>query len=131
MARCRKKLKMKLRKETIYTIFALGFLVAGLLCFLSFTKSGDVFISVNDTLIKYFGSMRFLFPFVFLFFGMFFLRLKVFISKPHVAIGYTIAFASLTGLLQAGSVGMRLFNILATILGTAGTELVYIAGLFV
>lgn len=131
MARRRKKLKLKLRKETIYTLFALGFLVAGLLCFLSFTKSGDVFITLNDLLIHYFGSMQYLFPFVFIFFGFFFLRLKMFLSRPHVAIGYTIAFTSLTGLLQMGNVGMRLFNILATILGGAGTELVYIAGLFV
>lgn len=131
MARRRKKLKVKLRKETVYTLFALGFLVAGLLCFLSFTKSGDVFVTLNDVLTKYFGPMQYLFPFVFLFFGMFFLRLKMFLSKPHVAIGYAIAFTSLTGLLQAGSIGVRLFNILATILGNAGTELVYIAGVFV
>lgn len=131
MARRRKKLKVKLRKETIYTLFALGFLVAGLLCFLSFTKSGDVFVTLNDVLVRYFGTMRFIFPFVFLFFGMFFLRLKMFLSRPHVAIGYAIAFASLTGLLQAGAVGMKLYGLLSTILGNAGTELVYIAGLFV
>lgn len=130
MAR-RKKIKVKLRKETIYTLFALGFLVAGLLCFLAFTKSGDVFITLDTILVNYFGGLRFIFPFVFIFFGMFFLRLKMFLSKPHVAIGYVIAFASLTGLIQAGSVGMKLFNLLSVILGNAGTELVYIAGLFV
>lgn len=130
MAR-RKKFKVKLRKETVYTLFALGFLVAGILGFLSFTKSGEVFITINDVLTRYLGSMRFVFPFAFIFFGMLFLRLKMFLSRPHVAIGYAIAFVSLTGLLQTGIVGIRLFTILSTILGDAGTELVYIAGIFV
>lgn len=127
----RKKFKVKLKTETIYTLFALGFLVAGLLGFLSFTKSGEVFIAINDLLVRYFGGLRFIFPFIFIFFGLLFLRMKAFISRPHIAIGYTIAFISLVGLLQTGLIGMRLFNILATILGNAGTELVYIAGVFV
>lgn len=130
MAR-RKKFKVKLKNETIYTLFALGFLVAGILGFLSFTNQGDVFITLNDMLIRYFGGMRFVFPFVFIFFGLLFLRMKMFLSRPHVAIGYTIAFVSLVGLLQTGMVGARLFTILSTILGNAGTELVYIAGAFV
>ena len=130
MAR-RKKFKVKLKNDTIYTLFALGFLVAGILGFLSFTNQGDVFITLNDVLIRYFGGMRFIFPFVFIFFGFLFLRMKFFLSRPHVAIGYAIAFVSLVGLLQTGMVGVRLFNILATILGNAGTELVYIAGIFV
>lgn len=131
MAKRRKKLKVKLRKETVYTLFALGFFVVGLLGLLSFTKSGQVFIVINRLLVHYFGTLRFLFPFVFLFFGMFFLRLKVFFSKPHVAIGYAISFVSLAGLLESGNFGVKLYNLLVTILGNAGTELVYIAGVFV
>lgn len=127
----RKKIKVKLRKETVYTLFSLGFFVIGLLGLLSFTKSGQVFIVVNSLLVHYFGTLRFLFPFVFLFFGMFFLRLKMFFSKPHVAIGYSISFVSLAGLLESGNFGMRLYTLLFNILGNAGTELVYIAGVFV
>ncbi len=128
----RRKLKMKLRKETIYTLFALGFIVVGLLQLLAFTKQGDVFITLNDILTRYLGSLRFLFPFVFIFFGFFFLQFKkFFLSRPHVAIGYLITFISLTGLLKTGIVGERLFQILSDILGNAGTSIVYIAGFFV
>ncbi|HEV2339610.1 MAG TPA: DNA translocase FtsK [Patescibacteria group bacterium] len=130
MAR-RRRFKLKLKNDTVFTLFALLFFVAALLGFLSFTNSGEVFITLNTILIHYFGAMEYAFPFVFLFWGFFFLRFKFFLSRPHVAIGYFITFVALSGLLREGVIGVRLFQILSDILGVAGTSIVYIAGCFV
>ncbi|MGH7246075.1 MAG: DNA translocase FtsK 4TM domain-containing protein, partial [Candidatus Levyibacteriota bacterium] len=128
----KKRLKVKLKKETVYTILALGLLVTGLLGFLSFTQSGEVLVFTYGEQQKYFGSLSLLFPITLILFGFLFLRFKKFwLSKPHVAIGFVISFLSLLALLKTGAIGQRLFQILSDILGQTGTDLVYIAGLFV
>ncbi len=131
MAKRGRRSKMKLRKETVYTLFALGFLVASVFAGLSFARSGDVFVTLNDILKMQLGSMMYLLPLLLFFVGMFFLRLKFFLSKAHLSIGYIIAFFSLTALLKSGAAGERSYQILEDILGIAGTNIVYIAGLFV
>lgn len=123
--------KVQLRKETIYTLFALGFVVVGILQLLSFSKQGDVLITVQQILEQNFSTMQYLFPFVFIFVGFLFFRFKFFLSRPHVTIGYILAFFSLVGLLKTGAVGRHMFQILSDILGNVGSDLVYIAGVFV
>ncbi len=129
--RGRRKKTMKLKKETVYSLFALGFLVASVFVGLSFARSGDVFITLHDVLAKELGSMMYLLPLLLFFFGMTSLRLKFFLSRAHLSIGYLIAFFSLTALLKSGSIGGHSYQILSDILGIAGTNIVYIAGLFV
>ncbi len=123
--------KVQLRKETIYTLFALGLVVVGILQFLSFSRQGDVLMTVQQMLEQNFSSMQYLFPFVFIFIGFLFFRFKFFLSKPHVTIGYIITFFSLVGILKSGAVGRHMFQILSDILGNVGSDLVYIAGVFV
>ena len=127
----RKNAKMKLKKETVYTLFALGFLVSSLFVGLSFVRSGEVFITLNDILRQELGSMMYLLPLLLFFFGMTSLRWKFFLSRPHLSIGYLLAFFSLTALVKSGSVGAHSYQVLEDILGVAGTNIVYIAGLFV
>lgn len=128
----RKGLKLKLKSSTIYTVFSLGVIASGILLFLSYSRSGDSFVLLNELLIQNFGWISFLFPIVLILFGFFFLRLKkFFLSQPHVAIGFLISFLSLTALTRAGTIGEQLFQVLAEILTVAGADIVFIAGLFV
>ena len=83
----RKAFKVKLKKNTIYSIFGIGSLLAAGLFFLSFTRNGESAIAINDVLTEKFGATAFLFPFVPVFFGLMFLHLKMFLSRPNVAIG--------------------------------------------
>jgi DNA segregation ATPase FtsK/SpoIIIE, S-DNA-T family len=127
----KKGFKLKLKKNTIYTLFGLGFFFVFGLLLLSFTRSGDSFILLNSELEDKFGWTAFLFPFVLFFFGMLFLNLKMYLSRPNVAIGYALFFVSLVGLTKSGTFGTGLFTIFEEILTTAGADLVFIAGLFV
>src|SRR5690349_20011175 len=99
--------RVKLKKETIDTLFALAAFVAGLLQFLSFSKQGDALIALALFLDRNFGQMQYGFPLVFIFLAFLFFRFKFFLSKPHVAIGYGLTFFSTVGVLRSGSVGMH------------------------
>src|SRR3989344_9417365 len=127
----RNKLKIKLKKGTIYSIFAFGFIVAGIILLLSFTKNGSSFILVNNLLERYFGNVSFLFPFVLIFFGFLFLKLKLFLSGINVTIGFLLFFLSLSAIMRSGLVGRELFGILSDILTDIGASIVYLAGILV
>lgn len=128
----KKGLKLKLKKNTVYTIFSLGTFLLTALTLLSFTKSGESLIQVNEFLLTRFGWTSYLFPFALLFFAFLFLHLKNFyLSRPNVAIGYLLLFISLLGLTKAGSIGREISKILSEILTIAGADLVFIAGAIV
>jgi S-DNA-T family DNA segregation ATPase FtsK/SpoIIIE len=65
------------------------------------------------------------------FFGFFFLKLRFFLSKPNIAVGFLIFFVSLLGLAKAGSFGLYLNQLLSEIITDTGAFLVYLAGVFV
>jgi len=124
----KKHFRVKLRKNTIYSITALFLLAGGALSLLSFTRSGSSFITVNDMVQNYFGLLGILFPLLLILFAFFFLRLKFFISKPNVAAGFLVFFFSLLSLARSGVVGNYLFALLAGIITPLGSIIVYLAG---
>jgi len=125
------KFKLKLKKDTVYSIFAFGLILGGLLLLLSFSKSGESFTVINDLLNKYFGLFSLLFPIAIILLGFFFLKLKMFISRPNVAVGFLLFFISIAGLFKGGSFGSYIYQVLADILNGPGANLVYIAGLLI
>ncbi|MBI2420521.1 MAG: DNA translocase FtsK, partial [Candidatus Levybacteria bacterium] len=127
----RGKLKLKLRKNTIYTIFGVGVVLSGIILALSFTGSGGSFIYVNDMLKYYFGGTSILLPALLVFFGLLFLRLKFFLARPHVSVGFLILVLSLATLFRSGFVGEYVFLRIAEVISGAGTYLVSLAGIFI
>ncbi len=127
----RHKFKVKLKKNTVYSIFAFLLILVGLLLGLSFTRNGSSFVILNDYLIRYFGKVAILFPVVLVLLGFFFLKLRFFLSKPNVAIGALIFYSCVLGLSSEGLIGMRLHLLLANILTNIGAFFVYLAGIFV
>ncbi len=127
----RQKFKIKLKKNTVYSIFAFLVILSGLLFGLSFTKNGASFISINDYLVSYFGALAILFPILLILLGFFFLKLRFVLSKPNVIVGFLIFFFSLLGLSTEGSLGLYLYNALVGIIYPIGTFLVFLAGIFV
>src|SRR3989344_3584496 len=127
----RQKFKLKLKKTTIYSIFSFGLIISGLILLLSFSKSQPSFILITQYLNKYFGSISILFPITLILLGFLFLKLRFFLSRPNVSIGFLLLFLSLDALLRSGAVGEYLFSVLADVLTEAGANLVYFAGIFV
>ena len=127
-----KPFKLKLKKKTIYTLFAIGsFLVAAILV-VSFSKHGTSTLIINGLLKETFGSLGFMAPIAFIFLGFLFLHVKrLYLSRLNVFLGYMLFFVSLLGLTRAGAVGQELFNIFAEILSPRIADVVFIGGLLV
>lgn len=127
----KRKFKLNLKKDTVYSIFSFGLILSGLILTLSFSKSGDSLIDLNNLLKHYFGAVSFLFPIVLILFGFFLLKLKFFLSRPHVALGFFLIFIAVDGLSKAGIVGNYLFLTLAEVVTNIGAYLIYVGGFFV
>lgn len=127
----KQKFKIKLKKNTVYSIFAFLVILSGILFGLSFSRSGESFISINDYLSGYFGALAILFPILLILLGFFFLKLKFVLSKPNVIVGFLIFFLCLLGLSREGSLGSYLNNLIAEIIYPLGAFFVYISGVFV
>ena len=127
----KQKIKFKLKKGTVYSIFAFGFIVLGIILLLSFSRNGSSFILINDLLNKYFGGTAFLFPFVLIFFGFLFFKLKMFLSGVNVSLGYLLFFLSLSAFTRGGVIGDGLFGTISSILNDIIAKLIYFAGILI
>lgn len=127
----KRRLKLKLKKETIYTIFAFGLFAGSALVLLSFSKSGESFVLINDLLTRIFGFCLVFVPILLMLFGFLFLRLKFFLSKANIFIGFLFFFISIAALAKSGTFGRGLFNFLSNTLTDSGSVVVFFAALFI
>lgn len=127
-SRRKRSTKFKLKKNTVYNIFAVGSFLISIFLFLSYAQSGDSMVILNDMLTGFFGSLSFLIPVFLVFLGFFFLRLKSYISRPNVIIGFLLTSLSLISLFRTGVFGTKLYEILSEILTVPGAGIVFIAG---
>ena len=123
--------KFKLRNNTVYSIFAFGLILIGLLSLLSFSHNGSSLVAINNQLWNYFGFSSYLFPFVLIFFGFFFLRLKFYLSRTNVSLGFALLFISIDAITKGGVVGGYLFQLLSDTLTPYGTFVVFIGGIVI
>lgn len=103
----------------------------GALGAISFLRTGTALVAIYNSLENTFGGLAIFAPIGAIILGFLFLRLKIILSRLHVSIGYFLSYFCLLGLAKTGSFGQGLFSILSEILGTAGSDLVYIAGLII
>lgn len=128
----RVKFKLKLKKNTVYSIFAFGLLLAGIITGISFTQQQEpAFADLNSALTDFFGFTSFLLPLLFIFLGFYFLRLKSFISRPNISVGFLIFFISIASLFKAGLLGDYFYSMIAELITGIGSILVYSAGIFI
>jgi len=57
--------------------------------------------------------------------------MKIFLSKPNVAIGFLLFFVSLLSVTKSGLLGSYIFQFLADVLSSTGAYLVYVAGIVI
>lgn len=133
MPRRRAKLfRLKLKRNTIYTLFTIGFFISAALCFLSFTKKGAAALDLNMLLTQYFGVLAFFFPLVFVFAGFLFINSKrLSLSRTNKTLGYILFYFSLLSLTKNGVIGQGIFSILAEIVSGRGAYIVFIGGILV
>ncbi len=121
----RRRNKLKLRTETIYSIVAVFLILCGLLVTISFSGQGVVLQSINALLAEYFGLSVLLFPFLFIASGLVMFQAKWAWTKPHILLGALLITLSVMGNLQTGSIGLGIFQNLARLLTPYGSWAVF------
>ena len=118
--------KIKLKSKTIYGIFSLLFLLMFGLAILSFNQEATLLNMVNEQLVYFFGSMSFLFTFVFLFAAGAMVQSKRFkIIKPNWFLGYALIFLSLLIVANTGYLGLLLNEQISNLLSRPGTTITF------
>jgi S-DNA-T family DNA segregation ATPase FtsK/SpoIIIE len=115
--RRRSPFRLKLRKQTIYSIFALGFIgLAGLVAVSLFFPQGRILDRVNALFSLYFGWGRILLVITLLQLGLLFARVKISLAKSNVVLGYFLIVVALLGLSQSGNIGADIFQGIYTVI---------------
>ncbi len=133
--RGRKKKKvipsLRLKTETIQTIFFIFFFILAILTVFSFLQTGPVPTKINEIIVKYFGLGATLIPFLFFLAAFLFAKIKTPLKDLNVFLGFLIMFISLISLFQRGIFGSFLFEQLFSLFGRIPSILIFIFCLIV
>ncbi len=123
--------KLNLKKESLYSITSTIFLSLAALVILSFAQQGNLLISINQFLVKFFGWGAVFLPFLFISAGLMLTRLKWRLAKPNVFVGGLLLIFSLIGLSQAGLLGGQIWSGLAGMITGVGAIIILVGSAFV
>lgn len=123
--------KVRLPKETLYTLASTGLILMSGLTLLSLSRQGQLLLVIYSLFSGWFGWGILLLPFIFLSLGLMLTRLKWRITKPNVFVGSFILWLSAVSLTRAGVIGARIWESVAELIFSGGAILVLTAGIFV
>lgn len=127
----RRKMKIKFKKETVYTIIQVLFFIAATLIFLSLTKNGPLLLRINEEIRNIVGWGIFFLPFLLVLYSFLLSKIKSRFNRPNVTIGATIVWFSLISLSKekGGVLGLEVFKNTSDLITPAGTYITLI-GIF-
>lgn len=122
-----RKLRIKLKRESLFSIayiilFSLAFIIA-----LSFTRKGVVLYNLNLLLLGYFGWGTIFLVFFFLLSGLMLTKFKAPWNEASVLSGGALMAVSLMGISKAGLSGKEIFDQIAYLLTPLGTYVILAA----
>lgn len=123
--------RLKLKKETLYSISSTVLIIIGGLIILSFAQQGNLLITFNLFLWRLFNWGSFLLPFLFISAGLMLTRLRWRLAKPNVFIGGFLLFFSAIGLSRAGLAGLQIWTGIAALISTLGAIIILLGSIFV
>jgi len=116
---------LRLKPDTVKTIFFIFFLVTAILSVFSFLQTGTSLNQYNQILTKLFGFASFLIPFLLLLISFNFTKLKSPLREPNVFLGFMIMFFSTIIPFQQGLVGRTVWSWFASILSQLASYFVF------
>lgn len=125
MKRHHRKIKIKFKKETIYTLVQLSLYLFSLLVILSFFQKGSLLLKINFFLNNFVGIGIYPLPFVLILYALLFSRINTKLTKPNIIIGATLVYFSLLGLFKekGGRGGEIIFTNIETSITSLGAYL--------
>ncbi len=117
--------KLKLKKESVFSISQIIFFTLAGLILVSFSRQGMILLGFNDFLLKYFAWSSILLPFIFLSFAFLLSKTKFILGQPNVIVGGLLFFISVMSLGQAGIVGKTFWEAIATLVMGVGAGIIF------
>ena len=128
--RGRKKKKvfpsLKLKPETIQTVFFIFFLILTIISIFSFLQTGPVPIRINQVLVEYFGFGAILVSFLLFLVSFLFAKIKSPLKDLNVFLGFLIMFITMISLLRQGVAGIFFSDQLISLFGKLPTTFILI-----
>src|SRR3989344_7858165 len=103
--RRRSPFKLRLEKDTIYSVATVALVGAGALVSVSFSREGPLLDRLFVLLRQQLGWAMIFLPFLLMVAGLMLTKLKWKITQPAVFVGSSLVFAGILGLSRAGEVG--------------------------
>ncbi len=118
-------LGLKLKPETIQSIFFVFFIILAIISVFSFLQLGPIPAQYNLYLNQYFGLGSVMVPFLLLLISFLFAKIKSPLKEPNVFFGFIIMFLSTLSLFKQGVIGLFLWDQVEYLFSPAPTFLIY------
>jgi S-DNA-T family DNA segregation ATPase FtsK/SpoIIIE len=127
----KRSFRLKVKKQTVYSIGSLIFFGLAFFVILSFSKQGVLLIHLNDFLTQVFGWGVFLLPFLFLVAGLMLTKFKTPLNEPNVLVGGILLFLSIISFTHAGRLGQEIWKQVAELITSLGAFLIFSGGILI
>ncbi len=133
MARGRRKtpFKLKLKKNTLYTISSVFLFSLAVIIIFSFSRQGALLGKLFTIETQYLGLGAFFLPFILIVAGLMLVRLQWKITRPNVFVGSIILAIAIMSLLRSGMVGGQIWYNLAALISSFGAFFVLLGFVFI
>lgn len=116
--------KLKLKKETTFSIAQIFFFAISALILVSFSRQGAILLKFNDFLFSYFNWTSIFLPFISLSFAFLVSKFKFPLGQPNVIVGGLLFFISVATISKAGIVGLTAFEAIAALITNVGAAII-------
>jgi S-DNA-T family DNA segregation ATPase FtsK/SpoIIIE len=133
MARGRRKtpFKLKLKKDTLYTISSVCLFSLAAIIIFSFSRQGVVLNKLFQLLSYFLGIGTLFLPFLLITAGLMLARLQWKITRPNVFVGAMVLAVALVGLTRGGVIGSQIWANLAALISSFGAFFVLLGFVFI
>ena len=122
---------LKLKPDTVKSIFFIFFLILAMLSVFSFLQQGTIATDVNLVLTKFFGLGAVMVPFLLLLISFLFTKVKSPLREANVFFGFCIMFFALLGLFKQGIIGSFFWEQFLALFSEAPTFIIFFFALIV
>lgn len=122
--RKRSALKFKLKRQSVFAIFAIFLIGSALLTGLSFFPSGTGLDSLNFFITDKFGFGSILLPAVLVSFSFLFLKIKASFARPNVPFGLLLSFICILAITRSGYIGNQIWGNFESLVSSVGAFII-------
>jgi S-DNA-T family DNA segregation ATPase FtsK/SpoIIIE len=121
----KRSFKLKLKKESVFSISQIIFFIIAGLILISFSRQGAILLKFNEFLLTYFSWSSIFLPFIFLSFAFLLSKVKFVLGKPNVIVGGLLFFIAVMGLGKAGIAGTMVWDSIAALITGVGAGVIF------